>query len=445
MVPRYARPAMSALWEPEAKYRIWFEIEAHATQKLGEMGVVPASAGKALWDWWATDPKIDVEAIDAIEAVTKHDVIAFLTWVAEQVGDEARFMHQGMTSSDVLDTTLAVQLARSTDILLEDLDALLAAIKTRAEEHKFTPTIGRSHGIHAEPVTFGLKLAQAYAEFDRCRDRLVAARAEIATCAISGAVGTFANIDPEVEAYVAEQLGLIPEPVSTQVIPRDRHAMYFATLAVIAGSIERLAVEIRHLQRTEVLEAEEFFSKGQKGSSAMPHKRNPILTENLTGQARMIRAYAMPALENVALWHERDISHSSVERFIGPDATITLDFALARLTGVVEKLLVYPERMQANLDAMGGLVHSQRVLLALTQAGVSREDAYRLVQRNAMKVWESNGTLSLLDLLRGDEEVTAALSEEELEEKFDLDYHFKHVDTIFARVFGLPPNPGSGP
>ncbi|MEO0908250.1 MAG: adenylosuccinate lyase [Pseudomonadota bacterium] len=421
MVPRYARPAMTALWEPEAKYRIWFEIEAHATQKLGEMGVVPASAGKALWDWWATNPTIDVEAIDAIEAVTKHDVIAFLTWVAEQVGDEARFMHQGMTSSDVLDTTLAVQLARSTDILLEDIDALLAAIKMRAEEHKFTPTIGRSHGIHAEPVTFGLKLAQAYAEFDRCRERLIAARKEVATCAISGAVGTFANIDPEVEAYVAEQLGLSPEPVSTQVIPRDRHAMYFATLAVIAGSIERLAVEIRHLQRTEVLEAEEFFSKGQKGSSAMPHKRNPILTENLTGQARMIRAYALPALENVALWHERDISHSSVERFIGPDATITLDFALARLTGVVEKLLVYPERMQANLDAMGGLVHSQRVLLALTQAGVSREDAYRLVQRNAMKVWESNGTLSLLDLLKGDEEVTAALSNEELEEKFDLE------------------------
>ncbi|WP_299193062.1 adenylosuccinate lyase [uncultured Erythrobacter sp.] len=436
MVPRYARPAMTALWEPEAKYRIWFEIEAHATQKLGEMGVVPESAGKALWDWWATNPAIDVEAIDAIEAVTKHDVIAFLTWVAEQVGDEARFMHQGMTSSDVLDTTLAVQLARATDLLLEDLDGLLAAIRTRAEEHKFTPTIGRSHGIHAEPVTFGLKLAQAYAEFDRCRDRLVAARKEIATCAISGAVGTFANIDPEVEAYVAEQLGLTVEPVSTQVIPRDRHAMYFSTLAVIAGSIERLAVEVRHLQRTEVLEAEEYFSKGQKGSSAMPHKRNPILTENLTGQARMIRAYALPALENVALWHERDISHSSVERFIGPDATITLDFALARLTGVVEKLLVYPERMQSNLDAMGGLVHSQRVLLALTQAGVSREDAYRLVQRNAMKVWESNGALSLLELLKGDEEVTAALSDAELEEKFDLEYHFKHVDTIFARVFG---------
>ncbi|MBW3168658.1 MAG: adenylosuccinate lyase [Pseudomonadota bacterium] len=436
MVPRYARPEMTALWEPEAKYRIWFEIEAHATEKLGELGVVPESAAKALWDWWATDPKIDVEAIDAIEAVTKHDVIAFLTWVAENVGDEARFMHQGMTSSDVLDTTLAVQLMRSADILLADLDALLAAIKRRAEEHKYTPTIGRSHGIHAEPVTFGLKLAQAYAEFDRCRTRLVAARAEIATCAISGAVGTFANIDPQVEEHVAEKLGLAVEPVSTQVIPRDRHAMFFATLAVIAGSIERLAVEVRHLQRTEVLEAEEYFSPGQKGSSAMPHKRNPILTENLTGQARMIRAYALPALENVALWHERDISHSSVERFIGPDACITLDFALARLTGVVDKLLVYPERMQANMDRMGGLIHSQRVLLALTQNGVSREDAYRLVQRNAMKVWESDGKLMLLDLLKQDEEVTAALSPEQLEEKFDLEYHFKQVDTIFARVFG---------
>ena len=435
MVPRYARPAMTALWEPEAKYRIWFEIEAHATSKLADLGVVPQSAADALWDWWKTDPAIDVAAIDAIEAVTKHDVIAFLTWVAEQVGDEARFMHQGMTSSDVLDTTLNVQLARATDILLEDMDGLLDALKTRAEEHKYTPTIGRSHGIHAEPVTFGLKLAQAYAEFERCRARLWDARAEIATCAISGAVGTFANVDPQVEAYVAEQLGLVPEPVSTQVIPRDRHAMYFATLAVIAGSIERLAVEIRHLQRTEVLEAEEYFSPGQKGSSAMPHKRNPILTENLTGQARMIRAYALPALENVALWHERDISHSSVERFIGPDATITLDFALARLTGVVEKLLVYPERMQANMDRMGGLVHSQRVLLALTQAGVSREDAYRLVQRNAMKVWESDGRMQLLDLLKQDEEVTAALSPEQLEEKFDLGYHFKHVDTIFARVF----------
>ena len=436
MVPRYARPAMTAIWEPEARYRIWFEIEAHATEKLGELGVVPKSAAKALWDWWATDPKIDVPAIDAIEAVTKHDVIAFLTWVAENVGDEARFMHQGMTSSDVLDTTLAVQLARSADILLEDLDLLLAAIRKRAEEHKYTPTIGRSHGIHAEPVTFGLKLAQAYAEFDRCKKRLIAAREEIATCAISGAVGTFANIDPAVEEHVAERLGLSVEPVSTQVIPRDRHAMFFATLAVIAGSIERVAVEIRHLQRTEVLEAEEYFSPGQKGSSAMPHKRNPILTENLTGQARMIRAYALPALENVALWHERDISHSSVERFIGPDACITLDFALARLTGVIDKLLVYPERMQKNMDRMGGLIHSQRVLLALTQAGVSREDAYRLVQRNAMKVWESDGALMLLDLLKADPEVTAALSTGELEDKFDLEYHFKHVDTTFARVFG---------
>jgi adenylosuccinate lyase len=427
---------MTAIWEAEARYRIWFEIEAHATEKLGELGVVPPSAAQALWDWWKTEPAIDVPAIDAIEAVTKHDVIAFLTWVAEQVGDEARFMHQGMTSSDVLDTTLNVQLARSADLLVEDLDALLAALKKRAEEHKYTPTIGRSHGIHAEPVTFGLKLAQAYAEFARCRDRLVAARAEIATCAISGAVGTFANIDPRVEEHVAEAMGLSVEPISTQVIPRDRHAMFFATLAVIASSVERLAIEVRHLQRTEVLEAEEYFSPGQKGSSAMPHKRNPVLTENLTGLARMVRSYALPAMENVALWHERDISHSSVERFIGPDACITLDFALARLTGVVDKLLVYPARMQANLDRMGGLVHSQRVLLALTQAGVSREDSYRLVQRNAMKVWESDGKLSLLELLKADPEVTAALSAQELEEKFDLEYHFRQVDHIFGRVFG---------
>jgi adenylosuccinate lyase len=436
MVPRYARPAMTAIWEPEARYRIWFEIEAHATEKLGELGVVPESAGKALWDWWAKGPTIDVAAIDAKEAVLKHDVIAFLDWVAEQVGPEARFMHQGMTSSDVLDTTLAVQLSRASDILLEDLDGLLAALRRRAEEHKYTPTIGRSHGIHAEPVTFGLKLAQAYAEFSRCRARLEAARAEIATCAISGAVGTFANIAPEVEAHVAERLGLTVEPISTQVIPRDRHAMFFATLGVIASSIERLAIEIRHLQRTEVLEAEEYFSPGQKGSSAMPHKRNPVLTENLTGLARMVRSYALPAMENVALWHERDISHSSVERFIGPDATITLDFALARLTGVIDKLLVYPERMQKNLDRMGGLIHSQRVLLALTQAGLARDDAYRLVQRNAMKVWESDGALSLLELLKADPEVTAALSPAELEEKFDLGYHFKQVDRIFERVFG---------
>ncbi len=434
MIARYARPQMTALWDAEARYRIWFEVEAHATDALAELGVVPPAAARALWDWWATEPKIDVAAIDAIEAVTKHDVIAFLTWVAEQVGDEARFMHQGMTSSDVLDTTLSVQLARAADLLIADLDALLDVLKRRAFEHKLTPTIGRSHGIHAEPVTFGLKLAQAHAEFARNRTRLVAARADIATCAISGAVGTFANVDPRVEEHVAAKLGLSVEPTSTQVIPRDRHAMFFATLGVIASSVERLAVEIRHLQRTEVLEAEEYFAPGQKGSSAMPHKRNPVLTENLTGLARMVRGYVTPALENVALWHERDISHSSVERYIGPDATITLDFALARLTGVVDKLLVYPARMQANLDRMGGLVHSQRVLLALTQAGVSREDAYRLVQRNAMKVWESDGKLSLLELLKADPEVT--LSDGELTDKFDLDYHFKHVDTIFARVFG---------
>ncbi|MBN8817080.1 MAG: adenylosuccinate lyase [Sphingomonas sp.] len=436
MVPRYSRPEMTAIWTPEARFRIWFEIEAHATDALAELGVVPKEAASALWKWWNTNPAIDVAAIDAIEAVTKHDVIAFLTWVAEKVGDEARFMHQGMTSSDVLDTCLAVQLRNAADILIADLDALLAVLKRRAEEHKLTPTIGRSHGIHAEPVTFGLKLAQAYAEFDRNRARLVAARADIATCAISGAVGTFANIDPGVEAHVAEKLGLSVEPVSTQVIPRDRHAMFFATLGVIAGSIERLATEVRHLQRTEVLEAEEYFSPGQKGSSAMPHKRNPVLTENLTGLARMVRGYVTPALENVALWHERDISHSSVERYIGPDATITLDFALGRLTGVIDKLLIYPDRMDKNLNKMGGLVHSQRVLLALTQAGVSREDAYRLVQRNAMKVWESDGQLSLLALLKADPEVTAALSPSEIEEKFDLDYHLKHVDTIFARVFG---------
>ena len=436
MVPRYARPAMTAIWEPEARFRIWFEIEAHATQKLGEIGVVPPSAAKALWDWWATDPKIDVAAIDAIEAVTKHDVIAFLDWVAQQVGPEARFMHQGMTSSDVLDTALSVQLTQAADLLLADMDALLEAIRRRAFEHRHTPTIGRSHGIHAEPTTFGLKLAQAYAEFTRGRARLVAARAEIATCAISGAVGTFANIHPEVEEYVAEQLGLAAEPVSTQVIPRDRHAMFFATLGVIASSIERLATEVRHLQRTEVLEAEEYFSPGQKGSSAMPHKRNPVLTENLTGLARVVRSAVTPALENVALWHERDISHSSVERYIGPDATITLDFALARLTGVIDKLLVYPERMQKNLDRMGGLVHSQRVLLALTQAGLTRDDSYRLVQRNAMQVWQSDGQLSLLELLKADPEVSAVMSAQELEDKFNLDYHFKAVDTIFARVFG---------
>ncbi|WP_174293068.1 adenylosuccinate lyase [Sphingomonas bacterium] len=449
MVPRYSRPAMAALWEPETRFRIWFEIEAHATDALAELGVVPKEAAAALWNWWAFEtlnapdavPAIDVAAIDAIEAVTKHDVIAFLTWVSERVHehsgeDWARFLHQGMTSSDVLDTALAVQLARASDLLLADLDALLAVLKRRAFEHRLTPTIGRSHGIHAEPTTFGLKLAQAYAEFARCRTRLVAARAEIATCAISGAVGTFANIDPAVEAHVAAKLGLAVEPVSTQVIPRDRHAMFFATLGVIASSIERLATEIRHLQRTEVLEAEEYFAPGQKGSSAMPHKRNPVLTENLTGLVRMVRGYVTPALENVALWHERDISHSSVERYIGPDATITLDFALARLTGVIDKLVVYPERMLKNLNKMGGLVHSQRVLLALTQAGVSREDAYRLVQRNAMRVWESDGALSLLELLKAGPEVAAALSPAELEARFDLGYHLAQVDTIFARVFG---------
>lgn len=436
MVPRYSRPDMTAIWTPEARFKIWFEIEAHATEALAELGVVPKEAADALWAWWRTNPAIDVDAIDAIEAVTKHDVIAFLTWVAEQVGDQARFMHQGMTSSDVLDTCLAVQLARASDILIADIDALLAVLRRRAEEHKLTPTIGRSHGIHAEPVTFGLKLAEAYAEFSRCRTRLVAARAEVATCAISGAVGTFANVDPRVEEHVAAKLGLAVEPVSTQVIPRDRHAMFFATLGVIASSIERLAVEVRHLQRTEVLEAEEYFSPGQKGSSAMPHKRNPVLTENLTGLARMVRGYVTPALENVALWHERDISHSSVERYIAPDATITLDFALARLTGVIDKLLVYPERMQKNMDRMGGLIHSQRVLLALTQAGVSREDSYRLVQRNAMKVWESDGALSLNELLKADGDVTAALSPDAIDAEFDLGYHYKHVDTIFARVFG---------
>jgi adenylosuccinate lyase len=432
MIPRYARPQMSAIWAPETRFRIWFEIEAHALDAMAELGIVPKEAAEAVWKRGA----FEVERIDQIEAEVKHDVIAFLTNVAEHVGPEARFLHQGMTSSDVLDTCLAVQLARAADLLLADLEVLLEILKRRAFEHKLTPTIGRSHGIHAEPVTFGLKLALAYAEFDRCRARLVSARAEIATCAISGAVGTFANVDPRVEAHVAAKLGLAVEPVSTQVIPRDRHAMFFAVLGVIASSVERLATEVRHLQRTEVLEAEEYFSPGQKGSSAMPHKRNPVLTENLTGLARMVRAYVTPALENVALWHERDISHSSVERYIGPDATITLDFALARLTGVMDKLVIYPERMQKNLDRMGGLVHSQRVLLALTQAGASREDAYRLVQRNAMRVWESDGQLSLLELLKGDGEVTALLPPEAIEEKFDLGYHLKHVDTIFARVFG---------
>ncbi len=428
---------MTALWSAQTRYTIWFEIEAHALEAMARQGSVPASAAKAVWDWWATAPVIDVAAIDAIEAVTRHDVIAFLSWIAENVGDEARFLHQGMTSSDVLDTCLSVQLMRATDILIADVDELLAVLKRRAFEFKLTPTIGRSHGIHAEPVTFGLKLAQAYAEFTRNRARLVTARAEIATCAISGAVGTFANIDMRVEAHVATAMGLTIEPVSTQVIPRDRHAAFFATLGIIASSIERLAIEIRHLQRTEVLEAEEYFAPGQKGSSAMPHKRNPVLTENLTGLARMVRSAVTPAMENVALWHERDISHSSVERYIGPDATITLDFALHRLTGVVDKLLVYPDRMQRNLDRMGGLVNSQRVLLALTQAGMSREDAYRVVQRNAMQVWQSDGLMSLLTLLKNDPEVTQLLPDQALEESFDLAYHLKNIDTIFDRVFQI--------
>ncbi|MGZ8287352.1 MAG: adenylosuccinate lyase [Allosphingosinicella sp.] len=432
MIPRYSRPQMSSIWAPEARFRIWFEIEAHALDAMADLGIVPRSAAEAVW----AKGGFDVERIDTIEAEVKHDVIAFLTSVAEHVGPEARFLHQGMTSSDVLDTCLAVQLKRASDLLIEDLDALLEVLERRAHEYKLTPTIGRSHGIHAEPVTFGLKLAFAHAEFARARARMVAARDEIATCAVSGAVGTFANVDPRVEAHVAARMGLTVEPISTQVIPRDRHAMYFATLGVIASSVERLATEIRHLQRTEVLEAEEYFSPGQKGSSAMPHKRNPVLTENLTGLARMVRGYVNPALENVALWHERDISHSSVERYIGPDATVTLDFALARLTGVIDKLLVYPERMQKNLDRMGGLVHSQRVLLALTQAGASREQAYALVQRSAMKVWESDGALSLLELLKADPEVATLLPPERLEESFDLGYHLKHVDTIFERVFG---------
>lgn len=430
MIPRYSRPEMVRIWEPENKFRIWFEIEAHACDAQAELGVIPKEAAKAVWERGA----FDIPRIDEIEREVKHDVIAFLTSLAEHVGEEARFVHQGMTSSDVLDTCLAVQLKQAADLLIEDVDKVLAALERRAFEYKDTPTIGRSHGIHAEPVTFGLKLAGYHAEFQRARARLVAARDEIATCAISGAVGTFANIDPRVEEHVAEKLGLKPEPVSTQVIPRDRHAMFFAVLGVVASSVERLAVEIRHLQRSEVYEAEEYFSPGQKGSSAMPHKRNPVLTENLTGLARVVRGYVTPAMENVALWHERDISHSSVERMIGPDATIVLDFALNRLAGVVDKLVVYPERMMANLDALGGLVHSQRVLLALTQKGVSREDAYRLVQRNAMPVWRGEG--QFIDLLKADPEVTARLSDTEIEGLFDLGYHMAQVDTIFRRVFG---------
>ncbi|HVX71464.1 MAG TPA: adenylosuccinate lyase [Devosia sp.] len=437
MIPRYSRPEMVAIWSPETKFRIWFEIEAHATIQLANLGVVPKEAAQIIWDKGST-ATFDVARIDEIEATTKHDVIAFLTHLSEIVGPEARFVHQGMTSSDVLDTTLAVQLARASDILLADLDALLQALRRRAKEHKYTITIGRSHGIHAEPTTFGIKLAQAYAEFARARERLVNARREIATCAISGAIGTFANIDPSVEAYVAEKLGLVPETVSTQVIPRDRHAMYFATLGVIASSIERLATEIRHLQRTEVLEAEEFFSPGQKGSSAMPHKRNPVLSENLTGLARLVRGMVVPALEDVALWHERDISHSSVERMIGPDATVTLDFALVRLTGLIDKLLVYPDNMKRNLDLLGGLHNSQRVLLALTQAGMSREAAYAAVQRNAMKVWEMRGDRSgqFASLLKADPEVSQKLNPTEIDAMFDDFYHLKHVDAIFERVFG---------
>ena len=433
MIPRYSRPEMVAIWSAQTRFRIWFEIEAHACDALAELGVIPKDAAKTIWDKGGS-ATFDVERIDAIERETKHDVIAFLTHLAEIVGDDARFVHQGMTSSDVLDTCFAVQLTRATDLLLADMDTLLAALKKRAFEYKDTVTVGRSHGIHAEPTTFGVKLAYAYAEFSRARRRLEAAGAEIATCAISGAVGTFANVDPRVEAHVAAKLGLSVEPVSTQVIPRDRHAMYFATLGVIASSIERLATEIRHLQRSEVLEAEEYFSPGQKGSSAMPHKRNPVLTENLTGLARMVRSYAMPAMENVALWHERDISHSSVERMIAPDATVTLDFALARLAGVIEKLLVYPDNMQANMDRYRGLIHSQRVLLALTQAGLSRENAYRLVQRNAMKTWEQGK--DFLEELLADEDVTAALSPDKIRARFDLGYHTRHVDTIFGRVFG---------
>ncbi len=433
MIPRYSRPEMTAVWDAQTRFRIWFEIEAHASDAMAELGIIPKEAAYTIWEK-GRHAKFDVARIDEIERETKHDVIAFLTHLAEIVGPQARFVHQGMTSSDILDTCLNVQLTRAADILLADVDKLLEALKRRAIEHKMTPTIGRSHGIHAEPVTFGLKLAQAYAEFSRAKDRLIAARKEVATCAISGAVGTFAQVDPRIEAHVAAKMGLTPEPVSTQVIPRDRHAMYFATLGVVASSMERLAIEIRHLQRTEVLEAEEFFSEGQKGSSAMPHKRNPVLSENITGLARMVRAYVMPAMENVALWHERDISHSSVERMIGPDATITLDFALARLTGLIDRLVVYPEHMKKNLDRLGGLIHSQRVMLALTQKGASREDAYRLVQRNAMPVWR--GEADFLKLLKADRDVRKYLSDTEIEDNFDLGHHLKHVETIFKRVFG---------
>ena len=433
MIPRYSRPDMVAIWSPETRFRIWFEIEAHAADAMAELGIVPKAAAKKIWDK-GKKAKFNIARIDEIEREVKHDVIAFLTHLSEIVGPEARFVHSGMTSSDVLDTCFNVQLVRAADILIEDVNKLLKALKRRAFEHKKTPTVGRSHGIHAEPTTFGLKLAYAYAEFSRARERLLAARKEVATCAISGAVGTFAQVDPRVEAHVAKAMGLSPEPVSTQIIPRDRHAMFFATLGVVASSVERLATEIRHLQRTEVLEAEEFFSPGQKGSSAMPHKRNPVLTENLTGLSRMVRGYVTPALENVALWHERDISHSSVERMIGPDATVTLDFALNRLAGVIDKLVVYPKNMQKNLDRLGGLVHSQRVLIALTKAGVSREDAYRIVQKNAMRVWRDGD--DFLTLLKADPKVRKALKSKDIEANFDLKHHFKHVDTIYKRVFG---------
>jgi adenylosuccinate lyase len=432
-IPRYTRPQMAAIWSPETRFRIWFEIEAHAADAMAELGMIPKDAAKTIWAKGKA-AKFDAARVEQIEREVKHDVVAFLTHLAEIVGPQARFVHQGMTSSDVLDTCFNVQLVRAADLLIADIDALNAALERRARQYKFTPTIGRSHGIHAEPTTFGLKLAFAFAEFTRARQRLELARKEVATCAISGAVGTFAQVDPRVEAYVAEKMDLAVEPISTQIIPRDRHAMYFATLAVVAASCERLATEIRHLQRTEVLEAEEFFSEGQKGSSAMPHKRNPVLSENVVGLARMVRAYVVPALENVTLWHERDISHSSVERMIGPDATVTLDFALSRLAGIIDKLIVYPENMQKNLDRLGGLVHSQRVLLALTQKGVDREDAYRLVQRNAMKAWAGEG--DFLALLKADKDVRKHLNEVELVDKFDLKFHFAHVDTIFRRVFG---------
>ena len=429
MIPRYSRPDMKAIWEPETRFQIWLEIEAHACDAMAALGVVPKDAAKAIWERGA----FEINRIDEIERETKHDVIAFLTNVAEHVGDEARFLHQGMTSSDVLDTCLAVQLSRAADILIADLDALLAALRKRAEEHKYTVCIGRSHAIHAEPTTFGLKLAGHHAAFQRARQRMVAARAEIATCAISGAVGTFANIDPSVEAHVAAKMGLTVEPHSTQVIPRDRHGMFFAVMGIVASSLENLAIEIRHLQRTELREAEEYFSPGQKGSSAMPHKRNPVLTENLTGLARVVRSAVTPAMENVALWHERDISHSSVERMIGPDATVTLDFAMARATDMIEKLVVYPEQMQRNLDQLGGLHNSQRVLLALTQAGMSREDAYQIVQKNAMESWQDSKNFA--DLLKADSVIGGFLSAAELDSLFDLEYHTKHVDTIFKRVF----------